>query len=172
MPLHEPFIERFELPVLPNRDVADLAGADGTVACPLGLERVCVNRIVTRILRTGVRFFDLSAWETAAAISHHHVAVQVGGATRCDLKGLVAAGGYEGGRPQLCQCAEGLGMRLTGDNGVGARDGRNNVLDDTLGQAPCDAVDVELLRPGKGLHVEPIDCVGVVGVDLLVCTKT
>lgn len=63
-------------------------------------------------------------------------------------------------------------MRLTGDNGVGARDGRNNVLDDTLGQAPCDAVDVELLRPGKGLHVEPIDCVGVVGVDLLVCTKT
>lgn len=59
--------------------------------------------------------------------------------------------------------------RLTGDYGVCTGDGRDDVLDDSLRQAPGDAFDVVLLRSGEGLRVKPLDVGWVIVVDLAIC---
>ena len=75
----------------------------------------------------------------------HHVIHEVGVAARGDLERFVAA--------------------ARGDDGVGGRDGRDDVFDDALGHGVGDAGDVEFFGAGEGFLEEPGDVLRVVGVE-------
>ena len=57
----------------------------------------------------------------------------------------------------------------TSDNGVGRCYSWDHILNDPLCQLPSDTLDLELVRSFRSDFVQPLDMVGVIGIELLLC---
>lgn len=61
-------------------------------------------------------------------------------------------------------------LTLTRDDSVGGSDGRDDPLDDPLGQTPSHSLNVVLLGTSPGGIKEPLNVLGIIIVELLVCS--
>lgn len=85
----------------------------------------------------------------AICADEHEVVVEEGRGIGGDFECLIAAGSR--------------------DDGVGRSDGGDDVLDDTLSERPGNTLNIELLCTLQSRLVEPVNMIGVIVVDLLVC---